>query len=41
MNLIGRPQYRKIASELGERLVARMKEVGEPVPKIATTRFYA
>ncbi len=41
VNLIGRPQYRKIATELGERLIERMKEVGEPVPKIATTRFYA
>lgn len=41
VNLIGRPQYRKIATELGERLIARMKEIGEPAPKIATTRFYA
>ncbi|MDP3000121.1 MAG: DUF4976 domain-containing protein [Bryobacterales bacterium] len=41
VNLIGRPQYRKIADELGQRLIARMTEIGEPVPKIATTRFYA
>lgn len=41
VNLIGRPQYRNIASELGERLISLMKEMGEPAPRIATTRFYA
>jgi arylsulfatase A-like enzyme len=41
VNLIGRSPYRKIANELGERLVARMQEIGESAPRIATTRFYA
>jgi arylsulfatase A-like enzyme len=41
VNLIGRPQYRRIADELAARLIARMQETGEPIPKITTTRFYA
>lgn len=40
-NLIGRPQYRKVAQELSERLVARMTAAGEPQPKIERARYYA
>ncbi len=41
VNLIGRPDYRKIADELGQRLIARMEAIGEPRPRISPARFYA
>ncbi|MFB3829382.1 MAG: sulfatase-like hydrolase/transferase [Bryobacteraceae bacterium] len=40
-NLIGRPQYRKIAEELGQRLARRMAALGEPAFETQKTRFYA
>jgi arylsulfatase A-like enzyme len=41
VNLIGRPQYRKVADELAERLVARLTAIGEPAPKIVPARYFA
>jgi len=41
VNLIGRSDYRKIGQELAERLLARMKEAGEPEATITPSRYYA
>jgi arylsulfatase A-like enzyme len=39
VNLIGRPQYRKIADDLRERLKARMAEAGDPPATIENCWF--
>jgi arylsulfatase A-like enzyme len=41
VNLIGRADYRKIANELRDRLIARMVSVGEPRPQVTPARYYA
>ncbi len=41
VNLIGRPDFRKIANELQGRLIEQMTAVGEPRPKVTPARHYA
>jgi len=41
VNLIGRGDYHKIGQELAERLIARIKEAGEPEPTITPARHFA
>ncbi len=39
-NLIGRPQYREVASTLREELLRRITAAGEPLPTITPARFF-
>jgi arylsulfatase A-like enzyme len=41
VNLIGRPDFRRIADELQGRLIERMMAAGEPRPKVTPARHYA
>ena len=41
VNLIGRREYRSVADELRDRLLARLTAIGEPTPQIEPARFYA
>lgn len=40
-NLIGRPQYREVATTLREELLRRITAAGEPLPTITPTRLFA
>lgn len=41
VNLVGRPEYRKVADELRERLLKRIQQAGESPPRIEPARYPA